>query len=93
MKAVHWLACLGLVGCVNTPMAEQAPPLAAKAATADKLPARITPPPENRWQCGPRPYCKDMQSCEQAKFYLNECGQDSLDRDGDGIPCENVCAR
>ena len=47
MKAVHWLACLGLVGCVNTPMAEQAPPLAAKAATADKLPARITPPPES----------------------------------------------
>lgn len=40
-----------------------------------------------------RPYCKDMQSCEQAKFYLNQCGVSKLDRDGDGIPCENICGK
>lgn len=39
------------------------------------------------------PYCKSMQSCEQAKFYLNQCGANRLDRDGDGVPCENVCGK
>lgn len=38
-------------------------------------------------------YCKEMNSCEEAKFYLNQCGADKLDRDGDGIPCENVCGK
>lgn len=41
----------------------------------------------------PKPYCKDMKSCEQAKFYLNQCGISRLDRDGDGIPCENICGK
>lgn len=39
------------------------------------------------------PYCKEMQSCEQAKFYLNQCDAGKLDRDNDGIPCENVCGK
>ncbi|WP_443091351.1 excalibur calcium-binding domain-containing protein [Basfia succiniciproducens] len=39
------------------------------------------------------PYCKHMQSCEQAKFYLNQCGITRLDRDGDGVPCENICGK
>ncbi|WP_143530069.1 excalibur calcium-binding domain-containing protein [Rodentibacter trehalosifermentans] len=34
-----------------------------------------------------------MKSCAQAKFYLKQCGVDRLDRDGDGVPCENVCRR
>ncbi len=41
----------------------------------------------------PIPYCKEMQSCEQAKFYLNQCNAGRLDRDNDGIPCENVCGK
>lgn len=39
------------------------------------------------------PYCKQMDSCEQARFYLNQCGADKLDRDNDGIPCENICGK
>lgn len=39
------------------------------------------------------PYCKQMDSCEQARFYLNQCGTDKLDRDNDGIPCENICGK
>lgn len=35
--------------------------------------------------------CKQMTSCEEARYHLEECGFDRLDRDGDGIPCENVC--
>ncbi|UXN38081.1 excalibur calcium-binding domain-containing protein [Avibacterium paragallinarum] len=41
----------------------------------------------------PIPYCKQMKSCEQAKFYLNQCGAGRLDRDNDGVPCENVCGK
>ncbi|ELY1969283.1 hypothetical protein BHR43_17565 [Aeromonas salmonicida subsp. salmonicida] len=36
-------------------------------------------------------YCKDMGSCEEAEFALEQCGRSRLDRDKDGIPCENVC--
>ena len=32
-----------------------------------------------------------MSSCEEAKFYLEVCKHTNLDKDGDGIPCENVC--
>lgn len=41
----------------------------------------------------PVPYCKNMQSCEQAQFYLKQCGATRLDRDNDGIPCENICGK
>jgi len=32
-----------------------------------------------------------MVSCEEAQFYLHECGLSKLDRDGDGVPCEALC--
>lgn len=41
--------------------------------------------------CGEKRYCKQMQSCAEAKFYLQHCGVEALDRDGDGIPCESLC--
>ena len=42
-------------------------------------------------KCKKRKYCKNMSNCEEAKFYLEVCKYTSLDKDGDGIPCENVC--
>ncbi|MBE0574377.1 MAG: thermonuclease family protein [Desulfuromonadales bacterium] len=47
--------------------------------------------PEANRECGQKRYCKDMNSCEDAMFFLNDCGFSSLDRDGDGIPCESLC--
>ena len=41
--------------------------------------------------CGTKLYCKDMADCEEAKFYLTQCGLTRLDRDGDGVPCESLC--
>ena len=32
-----------------------------------------------------------MASCQEARFYLEECGLTRLDSDGDGVPCETVC--
>ena len=42
-------------------------------------------------ECGQKDYCKNMNSCEEAMFFLNDCGISGLDRDGDGIPCESLC--
>jgi endonuclease YncB( thermonuclease family) len=41
--------------------------------------------------CGSKKYCKEMTSCEEAKFYLRECGLSGLDGNNDGVPCEAVC--
>ncbi len=41
--------------------------------------------------CGSKRYCKEMQSCKEARFYLTQCGQGRLDGDKDGVPCEAIC--
>lgn len=42
--------------------------------------------------CGKKHLCSQMISCEEAKIYFLACGVKSLDGNGDGIPCENLCA-
>jgi hypothetical protein len=37
-------------------------------------------------------FCKDMTSCEEACHQLAVCGFKTLDGDGNGVPCENVCS-
>ncbi len=44
-------------------------------------------------ECGNKKYCKQMTSCKEAKFYLEECGLKKLDKDKDGIPCEKLCGK
>lgn len=38
-------------------------------------------------------YCKAMVSCDEAYYKLKICDDNSLDRDGDGVPCESVCGK
>jgi hypothetical protein len=62
------------------------PPAESKSAQAlAKAKARSS------HQCGAKRYCKEMTSCEEAKFYLTRCGLPRLDGDGDGLPCEALC--
>lgn len=44
--------------------------------------------------CSPRRYCsKSIYSCEDAYWFYNNCSWGgSLDRDNDGVPCENLCS-
>jgi hypothetical protein len=42
-------------------------------------------------QCDAKRYCNEMASCEEARFYLTQCGLTRLDSDGDGVPCEALC--
>jgi len=44
-----------------------------------------------KFTCGGKRRCGDMDSCEEAYFYLNQCGVRRLDDDGDGVPCEKIC--
>ncbi len=48
---------------------------------------------QTAFQCGAKRYCKQMKSCREACYYFIKCGLRRLDRDRDGIPCENVCSR
>ena len=43
------------------------------------------------FQCGTKTYCREMVSCDEAKFHLRQCGLTRLDGDGDGTPCESLC--
>ena len=52
--------------------------------------ARRAPTPDPG--CGNKKHCSEMSSCEEAKYYLTQCGVKSLDGNGDGVPCEKLCA-
>ncbi|MDQ7776262.1 MAG: thermonuclease family protein [Paracoccus aminovorans] len=44
------------------------------------------------YSCSPRKTCKAIGSCEEARWYLENCSWGGkLDRDNDGIPCESIC--
>jgi len=40
------------------------------------------------YQCEEKTICSQMNSCKEAKFYLQNCNLKRLDKDKDGIPCE-----
>jgi len=42
--------------------------------------------------CGDKRRCSEMTSCEEARHYLAKCGVETMDGDGDGTPCEALCA-
>jgi len=56
--------------------------------------ARSEPTPvksEFAGHCGAKRTCREMTSCEEARFYLTQCGLSRLDGDKDGTPCEALC--
>ncbi len=63
------------------------------AETEKRAPFRQSSPSEKptNASCGSKKYCREMSSCEEAKFYLRECGLTRLDGDKDGVPCESIC--
>ena len=60
-----------------------------------KTHAAVQPPqhiPAQGYYCGSKRHCAQMSSCDEAYFYLTQCGIKSLDRNGNGVPCESLCA-
>ena len=56
------------------------------SSLAQSLQAQTT-----NFSCSGKRFCKHMQTCAEACFYLTQCGIGRLDRDKDGIPCESIC--
>jgi cold shock CspA family protein len=44
---------------------------------------------ESTFHCDGKKHCSQMSSCEEAKFYLNNCTGTKMDGDSDGVPCES----
>jgi len=40
------------------------------------------------FKCDGRTFCSQMTSCEEAKYFLNNCPNTKMDGNHDGIPCE-----
>ena len=90
-------------GLWGLPEAERCPPwdwrkgtCATASAPAPRAPAAPTAAPtpattSGGFTCAGKRYCREMTSCEEAKFYLTQCGVGSLDGNKDGVPCEKLC--
>ena len=63
----------------------------AERFTFSEIPEVINSAPVKQpsYSCSGKVYCSEMTSCEEAKFYLNNCPGTKVDGDGDGIPCES----
>ena len=52
---------------------------------------RPSPAPEKitqNFRCDGRTHCSQMNSCDEAKFFLQNCPNVKMDGNRDGIPCE-----
>ena len=90
-------------GLWGLPEAERCPPwdwrkgtCTTASAPAARAPAAPTAAPTSAtasggFTCAGKRYCREMTSCEEAKFYLTQCGVRSLDGNHDGVPCETLC--
>lgn len=88
-------------GLWGLPEAERIPPWEwrhggkAKASPVLSSPAAgapvAAPTASGGFTCAGKRYCREMANCEEAKFYLTQCGVGSLDGDKDGMPCETLC--
>ncbi|OQB05206.1 MAG: putative surface protein precursor [bacterium ADurb.Bin212] len=47
--------------------------------------------PTSSYTCGTKKTCSQMTTCSEARYFLDTCGVSSLDRDKDGVPCEDIC--
>ena len=63
------------------------PPWAWRRGTRTSSAGKTAPD----FECGSKRYCREMSSCDEAKFHSRNCGLSSLDGDGDGVPCESIC--
>lgn len=48
-------------------------------------------PTSGKFSCDGKRTCGQMSSCDEAYFYLQQCGVSRLDGDKDGVPCESIC--
>lgn len=62
-------------------------PIAVKQRQTS-VPVQITARSQDQFTCDGRQYCSEMNSYEEAKFFIANCPNTKMDGDGDGEPCE-----
>lgn len=64
-----------------------------KAPEVPTISPKVESPKEGSsgFACEGKRFCREMNSCDEARFYLNQCGVNRLDGDNDGVPCEKLC--
>jgi cold shock CspA family protein len=64
--------------------------LGGASTSGAALPLLAAPPSTAAvFRCDGRTHCSEMNSCEEAKFFLKNCPDTKMDGDRDGIPCES----
>jgi len=64
----------------------------AQSKGAPERAQRALESPRHARVCGNKRHCSQMLSCAEARFYFTKCGVKSLDKNGNGVACENLCA-
>lgn len=61
-----------------------------RSESSHSMPA-VSPTREirGRYRCDGRTRCTEMTSCDEAKFFIQNCPRTKMDGDGDGVPCES----
>lgn len=49
-------------------------------------------PRQPDYLCGSKQHCGQIATCDEAHYHLTRCGISALDPDGDGLPCDDLCA-
>lgn len=83
-------------GLWNLPASETVPPWTWRRGVRLPYSTGSVPSPApggSQPFCGAKRYCREMTSCDEARYYLNVCRVRTLDGDNDGVPCENLCRR
>jgi Excalibur calcium-binding domain len=85
--ALIGVAAIALQGR-RAPRPQESPPAAApqRPAPAASLPAA---PHAAAFQCDGRTRCPQMRSCEEARYFVRNCPNTTMDGDNDGEPCES----
>ena len=70
---------------------QREPPWSWRRRAREGRKQNVPAAPSGPLVCGRVERCTQMTSCEEARFYFEECGLTRLDGDGDGVPCEKLC--
>jgi endonuclease YncB( thermonuclease family) len=79
------------LGLWSLPESQRIPPWQWRQEGGADAPVKSSSAAGADLRCGTRQYCSQMDSCEEARFFLQQCGVTTLDGDHDGTPCELLC--
>jgi len=79
------IAAIGAYGYSRYSSAPQPQPVAAVPAAPVTA---FRPAAASAFQCDGRTSCSQMNSCAEARYFVQHCPDTTMDGDGDGEPCE-----